>query len=582
MRPALALALGWSLVVAAPAWADAAIAASRTALSWQTLESGKYRQPVNLSAYAPPADALPPTRQFEGRLTLSGQPRTRTLVADSDYLDASQIRASRSFPADFDYTFVQDGDTLLPVRLGYLATTHPYWNFVLEPGRVWDEPGDHGYSRAALPFALVQKGMNCTHNGVLSFVFRSDGEISRVAMQVSSETCRYLHLDMWGLLQATYVPAAVTGREAVIAAYRKHLDARLPVRPIAQLATDYPGMNPAALELGDAHARTVYGFVANGIHYVSDCPTRHGEYPFCDVLDIPSYSIAKTVVAALAAMRMEQLYPGTMQQQVADHAPGPACRGADWADVRFGNLLDMSTGHDDSASYMVDEDAAKVWGFFSTPGAAGKTHFSCAAYPRKTDPGARWVYHTSDTYLLGTVLNHYLRAQPGRAGQDIFRDVLVKDIYAPLALSATAQSSLRTDDAAAQPLFGYGLELHRDDFARLATFIDNQHGEIDGVQLLDPDMLRAATQRDPQARGLPVASLAHFRYQHGFWARNVQPLLGCAHPTWVPFMSGYGGLSVVLFPNGSIYYNVADDGKLASFDWAKVTAEARKLGDFCQ
>src|SRR3546814_7462691 len=98
-------------------------------------------------------------------------------------------------------------------------------------------------------------------------------------------------------------------------------------------------------------------------------------------------------------------------------------------------------------------------------------------------------------------------------------------------------------------------------FARLATFIGNQHGEIDGVQLLDPDMLRAATQRDPQARGLPVASLAHFRYQHGFWARNVQPLLGCARPTWVPFMSGYGGLSVVLFPNGSIYYNVADNGR---------------------
>src|SRR3546814_18882317 len=79
--------------------------------------------------------------------------------------------------------------------------------------------------------------------------------------------------------------------------------------------------------------------------------------------------------------------------------------------------------------------------------------------------------------------------------------MLAKDIYAPLALSATAQSSLRTDDAAAQPLFGYGLELHRDDFARLATFIGNQHGEIDGVQLLDPDMLRAAPQRDPQARG---------------------------------------------------------------------------------
>jgi CubicO group peptidase (beta-lactamase class C family) len=466
------------------------------------------------------------------------------------------------------------------VRRGDIRTTHPYWNLVLEPGRVWDEPGDHGFSRAALPFALLQKDMNCTHNGVLSFVFRSDGQISRVAVQVSSETCNYLQMDMWGLLQATYAPEAAPAREAVIAASRKHLAARLPVRAIAQLAVDHPGFDLAALKLGDPRARTVYGFVADGIHYVSGCPTRHGEYPFCEVLDIPSYSVAKTLVAALASMRMEQVYPGTMQQKVASHVA--ACSGAEWAEVRFGNLLDMSSGHDDSARYMADEDAVKVQDFFYERGAAGKAHFSCAAYPRKTDPGIRWVYRTSDTYLLGMALNDFLRAQPGRAGQDIFRDVLVKDIYAPLALSATAQSSLRTDDATAQPLFGYGLTLHRDDFARLASFIGTQHGEIDGRQLLDPEMLHAAMQQDPQARGLAVASLPEFRYQHGFWARNVQPLLGCAHPTWVPFMSGYGGLSVVLFPNGSIYYNVADDGKVASFDWGKVTAEARKLGDFCQ
>lgn len=579
----IASVLVWLMVVT-QVLADSTVApaAPRTVLTRQMLEAGKYRQPLDLSAYGPLPGALPPSQVFEGRLTLSGQPRTRTLFADSDYLSASQISASRSFPTDFNYTFVQDGNVLLPVRRGDIVTHHPYWNIVLEPGRVWDEPGDQGFSRAALPFALLQKDMNCTHNGVLSFVFRSDGQISHVAMQVSSETCSYLKMDMWGLLQASYLPAKVGGREAVITAYRKHLTARLPVRPMAQLAVDHPGFQVGALQLGDPRARTVYGFVANGIHYVSGCPTRHGEYPFCDVLDIPSYSVAKTIVAALASMRMEQLYPGTMQKEVASYAPDPACRSPGWADVRFSNLLDMSTGHYASANYMADEDSPKVQGFFYAQGASGKAHFSCTAYPRKANPGTRWVYHTADTFLLGMVLNDYLRAQPGRAGQDIFRDVLLKDIYAPLDLSATAQSTLRTDDATAQPLFGYGLTLHRDDFARLANFIGNQHGEIHGKQRLDPAILNAAMQQDPQARGLPVASLPEFRYQHGFWARNVQPLVGCAHPTWVPFMSGYGGLSVVLFPNGSVYYNVADDGKLASFDWGKVTAEARKLGDFCQ
>ena len=47
-------------------------------------------------------------------------------------------------------------------------------------------------------------------------------------------------------------------------------------------------------------------------------------------------------------------------------------------------------------------------------------------------------------------------------------------------------------------------------------------------------------------------------------------------------MSGFGGISVVLFPNGVVYFNFADDGQLASFDWAPVAPEVRKLGDYCR
>jgi hypothetical protein len=47
-------------------------------------------------------------------------------------------------------------------------------------------------------------------------------------------------------------------------------------------------------------------------------------------------------------------------------------------------------------------------------------------------------------------------------------------------------------------------------------------------------------------------------------------------------MSGFGGISVVLFPNGVVYYNIADDGQIVSFDWSLVVPEVRKLGDFCR
>ena len=164
----------------------------RTEITYATLMRGQYRSEIKLSAFAPPPGAQAPAQQFEGTLHVAGKPSTRTVYLESGYLAPKQIAAARTFPADFDYDFVQDGDVLLPVRRGYIVTNHPHWDFVLEPGRVWSEPGDKGYTRAALPFELVQKHMNCTHYGVMMFLFRADGSISHAAMQVSSTSAGQL------------------------------------------------------------------------------------------------------------------------------------------------------------------------------------------------------------------------------------------------------------------------------------------------------------------------------------------------------------------------------------------------------
>ena len=104
---------------------------------------------------------------------------------------------------------------------------------------------------------------------------------------------------------------------------------------------------------------------------------------------------------------------------------------------------------------------------------------------------------------------------------------------------------------------------------------------IGGETLLDARLLDEALQRDPAQRGLQVAHLANFRYQHGFWARNLQKELGCDKPTWVPFMSGFGGILVVMFPNGAVWYSAADDGELASIDFAAPAKELNRLAPIC-
>lgn len=567
--------------LAALALLAAGAAGAREGLDRDTLLSGDYRRPVDLSAYAPPRDALPPAHRFEGRLRLSGQPSTRTVAALRDFVSPGDAKRARGFPQDLDLAFVQHGAALIPAQRGPIPGTHPWWEIVVEAGRVWNEPGDGQYSRAAIPFSLVQRNANCTHNGVLMLLFNGDGAVSRAAMQVSGETCHYLQLDLWGLLRADYAPGPIADREALIAAHGAETAARLPVKPIAALASDHPGIDPARFAVGAARARTVHGVIVDGVHYRGDCDTRHGAHPFCDGLDIPSYSIAKSVVAGLALMRMQRLYPGIADEPVGRHARASGCMTEKWEGVALRHLLDMSTGQYDVPAYMADEDSPRIGDFFAPDTHARRLAFACEAYPRREAPGMRWVYHTSDTYLLGTALQNALRRIPGRERDDVFDDVLWADLFAPLRLSPTARATRRSYDAAKQPFFGWGLTLLSDDIAKLARFLGEHQGRIAGRQPLDPAMFAAATQRDPERRGLPVATLEKYRYQHGFWARDLHAELACEQPAWVPFMSGFGGITVALFPNGVAWYSIADDGLLASIDFAAPAVEAAKIRPMC-
>ena len=231
------------------------------------------------------------------------------------------IRRHKHLP-EFDFELLQVDQSLVPVRRGAIPGEHSYWEFILEPGRVWQEP-DSDYSSAALPFSLQEVNANCTHNGVLSFRYQSDGSVSRVAYRISSETCAYFKADLWGTLNATYVPQAIIGRDGIARAYRREVASRLPRRSIPDLARDFPGVDPASFahpeDISPAHL-SAWGVVVDGVHYAGDCPTRNGSYPYCEVLDLPSYSLAKSVFAGLALMRLEKLYPG-----VRNKAGGRLC-----------------------------------------------------------------------------------------------------------------------------------------------------------------------------------------------------------------------------------------------------------------
>jgi hypothetical protein len=552
----------------------------RNLLTYNTLINGSDPgSRINLSAYAVPANAAQPDHLFEGSLQLSGEASGGDFKERKDTFRYTHKKrdATRKHLPEFNFEFIQTGTHLFPVERGTMTDNHPEWEYILEAGRVWKENGDNGYSRAAIPFTLHQKNANCMHNGVISFLFKDDGSTSQAAYQIASETCLYYKFDMWGLLGASYSPASVANSDDKRADYQAEVNNRMPSKPISELANDHPGIDPGKFGSSsetDPDHMTVFGFITDGVHYTGGCNTRYGSYPYCDAIALPSYSTAKSVFAGLALMRMELKYPGFMANSVAGQVSDCAANG-NWGDVNYGHVIDMGTGNYNSGLYMGDEGALHTNDLFLPLDHASKIDYSCTVYDRKATPGTKWVYHTSDTYILGTAMNQDLKDLEG-GSKDLFDDLLVNEIFKPLGTSPTSQHSRRTYDSVQQPFTGWGLTYLRDDVAKIANFLNVDDGRVDGNLLVDEFELDAALQRNPSDRGLDP--LADFKYNNGFWAHEIQSNISCSSNVWVPFMSGYGGITILLLPNDTAYYVFSDDN---TFIWMQAAQESHKIRSLC-
>jgi len=175
-------------------------------------------------------------------------------------------------------------------------------------------------------------------------------------------------------------------------------------------------------------------------------------------------------------------------------------------------------------------------------------------------------------------MHSYLQSQEG-ANADIF-DMLVNDIFTPIGVGPDAYTSLRTSENNWQgrPLGGYGLWLIQDDVAKIVTFLNNNGGVQGGAQLLDAGLLASAMQQNSVDRGLPTANQP-FYYNNGFWGHEFTPSDGYACNFWAPFMSGYGGISLIMIPNGFTFFVFSDNG---DFNWYDVVQESHNnIGSNC-
>ena len=568
---------------------------SRELLTRDELFSGTAAAaPVDDSAFALPADAAPPTQAFEGRLTLLDTASTghaRILRNTFDY-DASGGSVWTHLPP-FSFDFVQNGSRLVPAKQGLVITGSPAWNYIVGLGRVWREDTDNGYMRASFPFALVERNQNCIHNGAMTFLFnpRAKPSISNVRYQVTQETCPYFKLDLWGQVRAKWVQRPVVDALAIANDAAEEVSARIPARPISELPKDFPKARVDLAILTRSFRSpadiTTLGVVIDGVNYAGDCPTRYGRYAFCDEMRLPSYSLAKSSFAGLALMWLGQRYGrGVYDQLIRDFVPETAL-GGDWSRVTFANASDMATGNYLSPEREADEGSPEETEFLVAEPLTAKIALALRPFPHRAAPGTRWVYQSHATFILTQAMGAYLRR---RGGSKPLFETIRDSVYVPIGISRGGQTTLRTDNSATGwPFGGYGLFFTQDDIAKIGRLLNNDQGRIDGKQVLDPVRLRESLFRSPNPSGysLPVpdtgapAFPGTFRYHNQFWAKYMTPeefpQYSCDF--WVSFMSGYGGNTVLLLPDGAVFYLFSDGNE---FVWYWAVHEIAKIAPFCR
>ena len=561
--------------VAATATVDAAGESAQILTAQFLLGDQPLDAPVPMREFAPGPETPPATAARSATLSLPASPASGFEVLVDLWNRSGSVGPGLSVLPAIDIDVVQYEGHLIPTRRGSARSGHPYWEWIVQPGLVWRVASDGKWWRAALPVALRERNADCVHNGVMTWLFTDAGDVSRVAYQFSSETCGYLQFNLWGTAAANYRERRPDDAQEVIARFRKHRQQKLPVRPLTELKLAYPGVDAQDLAVSDGIRRddlSVFGIVVDGSNYRSSCPTRHGPYPFCDSLPLPAYSTAKSLIAAVAAMRIEKRLPGSLERSIGGLVH--ECDTKKWQDVSIEHALDMATGNYASKVPQADEQSEASRSFIFSPTHAAKIAFACDYYERRSQPGTAFVYHTSDTYVVGVALQRLLRQHEGE-GADIYDDLLLP-IWQDLALSPLMDRTLRTDDRERQPFTGYGLTYELDDVLRVAMWLA-AGATIDGGPALDQAMLSASLQQDPADRGL-VAGAGDLRYNNGFWAYDSGPSLGCEDAVWTPFMSGVSGITIALFPNGVVYYYFSDS---YVFRWQSGREIAHAIRNLC-
>ncbi len=545
-------------------------------------------------AYAPGPDAVRAHAPFLGTLRLT---ETEMTTEPAAFSPSSVLgRDPKLFPG-VAISFFTDKEDLVPftqdvIRYGSNGQGRSYWDIIVQPGRVWAQPDDGGWSRAGFPFALVNSIEGETHNGLATFLYR-DGRVSNLRFQIVQQTAPFYIKDEFiaaGLVPAAFSPVATGQLASLKRGYEAGRSGAVHIASWEELAAKV-GRTKLANFDGTMRVSDIVlsGLDYQGTFYLKGCQSAGGQLPWCDRARFGVWSATKALANETALLRLAEKYgPTVFEMRIAAYVPEAAhYRG--WRSVRFEDAINMATGigngttkrepNDTSDGYL-DASYAKWYESRSMQDKLVALLRDGGQYP--WGPGQVTRYRDQDMFILGVAMDRFLKSREGSKA-DIWA-MLQREVFEPIGIhTAPTNRTIEADGSTGHPLMAYGYYPTISDMVLIARLYHNvgKHGD---QQILYAPRIRELLP-GPNPRGFATGEMlpgGETTYADAFWITSYTASPNCR--TYYPRMIGWGGNIVALMPGRLTGIRLAKSDKTADnsdVDTSGMAQVSNSLSRFC-
>jgi CubicO group peptidase (beta-lactamase class C family) len=192
-----------------------------------------------------------------------------------------------------------------------------------------------------------------------------------------------------------------------------------------------------------------------------------------------SFSVAKSVTSTLVGAAIQDGYIKSLDAPVTDYIH--ELKGSAYEGVTIRQLLTMTSGVKWNEDYSdPHSDVAQAGLSILEPGVNPIVSYM-RRLPRADPPGAKWVYKTGETDLVGVLVSNAV----GRP----LADYLSEKIWAPYGME---QDAVWVEDVAGHERGGCCISMTLRDYARFGQFM-LEGGQAGGRQVLPPGWVADAT-----------------------------------------------------------------------------------------